>query len=111
MVQISKTWKLVEAGYLDTLFNVINHIAAPVQHAVRTNTVVEIVQIGEGAYVCVCVGSCVCGWVCTMECTAVRVRVRINVCAYAEGLGLGHAYVFVIEHVYVAVYGVGKRTQ
>ena len=64
MVQISKTWKLVEAGYLDTLFNVINHIAAPVQHAVRTNTVVEIVQIGEGAYMYVCVGSCVCGWVC-----------------------------------------------
>ena len=59
VVQISKTWKLVEAGYLDTLFNVINHIAAPVQHAVRTNTVVEIVQIGEGAYICMCV--CVCG--------------------------------------------------
>ena len=77
VVQISKTWKLVEAGYLDTLFNVINHIAAPVQHAVRTNTVVEIVQIGEGAYVCVCVGSCVCGWVCTMECTCTYERVRV----------------------------------
>ena len=54
-------------------------------------------------WVVVCVGGCV-QW-------SVRVRSTMNVCAYAEGLGLGHAYVFVIEHVYVAVYGVGKRTQ
>ena len=79
VVQISKTWKLVEAGYLDTLFNVINHIAAPVQHAVRTNTVVEIVQIVEGALICECVYVWRRGWGCILEC--------MNVCAHAEGLG------------------------
>jgi hypothetical protein len=48
VLAISKKWQAVESSYMDTVFNVVDGFAKPVQQAVRDNTVVNVVHAVSG---------------------------------------------------------------